>query len=473
MNNRPLVVDLDGTYLLTDTLFETFFFAIIHQPRLIPGIVKSLFSGIPSLKLFLAERVSLDYRLLPRNPEVVTLIDSAKREKRQVFLATAANSVIASQFSEFFDGVWASNSSTNLKGDNKAKVLLNEFGEKGFDYVGDSNPDKKVWSHSHTAYLVGKASKHTDWAEGAESVVVFGRDDSLFSNLIKEVRPHQWAKNILIFAPLIAAGLLSNLASTFTVIIAFLAFCCVASANYIINDLVDLENDRSHSRKRYRPIASGKLSIPTASGISLLLFVIAGTLSAILGSELFSATLILYCFLTAIYSFKLKKIAIVDAVTLGILYTLRIVAGAVVLNLPATFWLLTFSLLFFFSLALMKRFSELYDSLVGEKEQKIKGRGYQPTDLELVSTLGVSSGIGAILFLSLYLYSGPFAPLFSHFVLLWTIVPIVLLWVSRAWLIAHRGEMNEDPVLFAVKDRFTLIVGLVFVFVFLFAITVS
>lgn len=473
MNKRPLVVDLDQTYLLSDTLVELITHVLFHNPKLIPGMVRNLFLGKTKLKTFLAQRVNLDFKLLPRREEVSELIHEATSQNRKIILATASNKLVADNFSADFDEIFASKLELNLKGKNKAALLLEQYGPQGFDYVGDSSADKEIWKYSHTAYLVGKASNHPQWASGSQQIVLVSSSNSFIRSVYKQLRPHQWVKNILIFFPLVAAGLISNFPAFLTVLFAFVAFCAIASATYIINDLVDLENDRNHFSKKKRPIASGGLSILTAMGVSFFLIFFAAILVIFLNSIGFASTLLIYAVLTVLYSIRLKKIAIVDAVTLGILYTLRIVAGATVLGLPATFWLLTFSLLFFFSLALMKRFSELFELLSKQKTKAIKGRGYISSDLELVSTLGVASGVGAILFLSLYLYSGPFAPLFSHFVILWTIVPIILLWISRAWLIAHRGEMNEDPVLFAVKDKFTLVVGFVFVSIFLFALTVG
>lgn len=473
MRSRPLVVDLDGTYLLTDTLLESIIYVLFHKPSLLLGMFLSLIKGKVVLKSFLAERISIDVNSLPRRPEVVELVRTSKSAGKKIYLATAAHSVIADQLTSEFTAVFSTNSERNLRGAEKNRLLVKEFGKAGFDYVGDAFPDNEVWKNSHTAYLVGKAAKHSSWANGAVEVVRLAPNRSSLKALIRELRPHQWVKNILIFFPLIAAGLITNFPALLTVLLAFVAFCSIASATYIINDLADLENDRNHISKKMRPIASGNLTILASLLASVSLIALAAGLVVVLNSIGFASTLLIYAVLTVLYSMKLKKIAIVDAVTLGILYTLRIVAGATVLGLPATFWLLTFSLLFFFSLALMKRFSELFELLSKKKSKAIKGRGYISSDLELVSTLGVASGVGAILFLSLYLYSGPFAPLFSHFVILWTIVPIILLWISRAWLIAHRGEMNEDPVLFAVKDKFTLVVGFVFVSIFLFALTVG
>ena len=473
MQKRPLVVDLDGTLLLSDTLLESLIFVLFHRPSLIPAVLLNLFKGKSSLKDLLTSNISINISRMPKRKEVEDLISEAKNDGRVVVLATASHEIVAKQLSESFDEIFATNKDINLKGTAKSEVLVNQFGSRGFDYVGDALPDKQVWNNCHTAYLVGKASTHPSWGKGAAEIQLLPSSRNITTELFRELRPHQWVKNILIFFPLIAAGLITNFHALSTVFLAFVAFCAIASATYIINDLADLENDRNHISKKNRPIASGNLSILSSLVASVVLVALAVGLVVFLNSIGFTSTLMIYAVLTVLYSMKLKKIAIVDAVTLGILYTLRIVAGATVLGLPATFWLLTFSLLFFFSLALMKRFSELFELLSKKKTKGIKGRGYISSDLELVSTLGVASGVGAILFLSLYLYSGPFAPLFSHFVILWTIVPIILLWISRAWLIAHRGEMNEDPVLFAVKDKFTLIVGFVFVSIFLFALTVG
>lgn len=459
MNQRPLVVDLDETYILTDTLFEAITKLCFHSPTLIPSLIANAIKGKIALKRFLSLNIQLDMQLLPKREEVDLLIQEARTKDRNVILATATHSVYAESFSENFDRIIASNDETNMKGNEKASTLVQAFGDRGFDYIGDSKADKVVWDHSHDAILVGRAGRNPKWGAGGQNLHVIPDGRSLTKSLIRELRPHQWAKNVLVFAPLIASGLLLDIHSFVTVSLGFLAFCFVASATYVLNDLADLENDRAHKRKKTRPLAAGSLPIPMGWFAMLVLFALAVGTSLVINTWSFWVSIASYCVLTIAYSIRLKKIVLVDAIALGILYTLRIIAGAAALNMPTTFWLLTFSLLFFFSLSLMKRFSELADLAVSGGQPKIKGRGYKPDDLQLVSSLGVSSGIGATLLLALYFYFGPAAGQFKHNLALWATIPLVLLWISRAWLIAHRGEMHDDPVLFALKDKTTLAIA--------------
>jgi 4-hydroxybenzoate polyprenyltransferase len=364
----------------------------------------------------------------------------------------------------------ASDENTNLKGHKKAEHLLSLFGDKGFDYVGDSTADLAVWKHSRHAYSVSRnrflrhrIEKMTEFRDLSQS------QQSLISSLGKSLRAHQWVKNLLLFIPLFATHQFTNVIDIKAVLIAFVSFSLAASAIYLVNDVVDISHDRQHATKRFRPIASGQLSIPVAliaSGVLLLV----GFLLSLTLTLSFVMTLVLYVALTFAYSLGLKKLAIIDVVVLAALYTLRIVAGAFAISAPPSFWILTFSMFLFLSLALMKRYSELYQAVSKNSEGNVGGRGYSSKDLEYVSTLGVSTGLISVLVFMLYVNDSDISQLYTSPLILWLSGPLMLLWISRAWVIAHRGNMNDDPILFALKDWQSYVIAFLFFVVFYVAL---
>ena len=289
------------------------------------------------------------------------------------------------------------------------------------------------------------------------------------SALLKEMRIYQWVKNCLIFVPLLAAHQLTNLLGWAQALIAFLAFCFCASAVYLLNDLVDISNDRLHPRKRFRPFAAGHLSLLTGwmlwPGLLLLSFILA---ISFLPSA-FTYVLSVYFLITLAYSFVLKRYAILDVLLLAGLYTIRILAGAVAVSVPVSFWLLTFSMFLFLSLAFVKRFSELRTAQEQGYAGKLAGRGYAPDDLEVVSMMGVAAGYLSILVLAFYIQDSYTAVLYRTPQIIWLACPLLLYWISRTWVITHRGNMTDDPIIFAIKDRTSWIVAACFALIFILA----
>jgi 4-hydroxybenzoate polyprenyltransferase len=270
------------------------------------------------------------------------------------------------------------------------------------------------------------------------------------------MRPHQWVKNILVFAPLFLSFQFLNIASIIQAFLAFSAFCLTASGLYIVNDILDIEADRAHPTKRNRPFASGRLSKSWGVSQSIVVLFLAFAIASYLNSK-FLAVLIIYAIISASYSFKLKQVVLLDVSLLAVLYTLRIIAGTFAVSLDLSYWLIVFSIFIFTSLAMVKRVSELYNLKIQGKEEA-GGRGYTVQDHEIMSALGAASGFVSVLVLALYIHDPLTAERYRHPEWLWMIVPSILYWVGRVWIIAHRGQMDEDPVVFAVKDKVSYLI---------------
>ena len=277
--------------------------------------------------------------------------------------------------------------------------------------------------------------------------------------IFKAIRIHQWVKNLLLFVPFLLAFRQAEPARIFDLVQAFFAFSFLASASYLVNDIVDLESDRQHATKSQRPIASGALSVKQAALLILGLLASAILLAWSLPVE-FQIVMAIYLLLTLGYSFLFKSIAVVDVLVLAGLYTVRIIAGIFAAGVEVSYWILVFSMFFFLSLAMVKRYSELYNLRLRE-EDSIHGRGYRASDIEFVATLGAAAGYIGVLIIVLYIHDPLIAEKYAHPFWLWAIFPAMLYWISRIWLIAHRGEMNEDPVLYAIHDVPSYLVGAV------------
>jgi 4-hydroxybenzoate polyprenyltransferase len=379
-------------------------------------------------------------------------------------LATASHRALAEQVAKHlhvFDEVLATENGTNLKSDAKAQALVDRFGDGGFDYVGNDWPDLQVWARSHQAHVVDAPAALLRRAQAQGNVgQIFDSDmASPWMAMLKAMRLHQWMKNLLVFVPLMAAHQYADAPRDVLALMAFVVFSLTASSVYLLNDLADVQDDRHHARKRNRPFASGALSLITGWVAWPVLLLVAVVLSALFMPVLFSVSLGVYFVLTVAYSLQLKQLAVVDVLTLAALYTMRIIAGAAAIDVAVSFWLLLFSMFIFLSLALIKRYSELKVARDAGKSGALRGRGYEPDDLELVSSLGGSSGFIAVLVLALYIQDGQAAHLYATPQLIWLACPVMLFWISRAWLIAHRGRMHDDPIVFALKDKVSWGVG--------------
>ena len=466
-HNKILVVDLDGTLIKTDMLYESFWSAFSRN-WLVPYMAaKTLLTGKIQLKSYLAANADIDVSVLPYDETVVNYINDYRAKGGRVALVTATHRQLADKIASYlgiFDEVFGTCDNENLKGATKAKFLSETYGKGGFCYMGDSPADLPVWSDSGKIVTVNVNN------------LVFRQTNSMgkpiehlktvnFSwyTYFKALRPHQWLKNSLIFLPMLSAhNLDSN--SLLNSCWAFLAFCLIASSVYVLNDLLDLQPDRLHPRKRLRPFASG--AIPIANGnILALLLLCTGFLIATLLGWIFALTIGTYYAITLAYSLILKRKIILDICVLTGLYTLRIVAGGIATNIDLSVWLLAFSLFFFLSLAATKRQAELVD-LLQRNEKLSSGRGYQAHDLPIISMISFTAGYISVLVLALYINSENVIALYGAPKLLWGICCILIYWLTRISMMTHRGLMHDDPVVFAITDRisqicFIAILGLI------------
>ena len=467
------MVDLDGTLTLTDTLHESVLALVRISPFMLFLIPIWLAKGVAYLKLKVAENSVLDVTTLPYNVPFIDWLKEQKASGREIVLCTAANELIAhSVFKhfDFFDDVIASDEYINLKSANKRKALDGKYGEHGYDYAGNSSADVEVWDGASQAIVVNANARVLAKATKVASVSeTFPSENPSLSVWLKALRVHQWLKNLLLFVPLLAAHQFGNFQSLATLTLAFISFSLCASSVYIINDLLDLESDRRHPRKKNRPFASAKLPISLGVAVAPLLIGSSVTLGAIVGED-FLVILLLYLSLTVAYSLVLKRVALVDCLTLATLFTVRIIAGAAAVSVTLSFWLLAFSVFIFLSLALVKRYAELKVQ-IQEGKSYAHGRGYIVSDAPLLQTLGVSSGYISALVIVLYVRSEDVVSSYAEPLAIWLVLPILLFWVSWVWLKAERGEMHDDPIVFAAKDKASLAVAALTLVVFVYAAT--
>lgn len=469
----PLCIDLDDSLLRSDLLFEAFAHSLRYEPQMAVGfVVRLLRDGKAAAKTWLADRGSFQVALVPVHHDVVDFIrHQVEEKKRDVYLVTASPQKwadLAGARVGMFKECIGSDSNRNLKGARKAQYLVDRFGKGGFDYLGDSEADFEVWRKSRAAYVVSSEESFVRRVKDIVPVegVISGRKPYSLRLLAKSLRVHQWIKNILIFLPVVAAHMIGNFGICWHAMLAFLSFSCAASTVYLLNDLCDLESDRQHRTKHTRPLASCELRIQDALILAPSLIVISFALAASL-SGLFVLLLIAYLVMTTLYSFWLKRRAMVDIVVLSGLYTTRIVAGASATAIPVSTWLFSFSMFFFFSLACAKRYGELASK--DEAETQVPGRGYYYGDRELIGLLGVSSAVTSVLVLALYVTAQEVVRLYSHPALLLLTCPLVLLWISRIWLTAFRDQLDDDPIVHALQYKGSYIIGTAFFIILLSA----
>jgi 4-hydroxybenzoate polyprenyltransferase/phosphoserine phosphatase len=460
----PLVVDLDCTLVRTDTLHESLLALMRNSPREVFHLFSWLREGRAQLKECLAQRANLDVETLPLNSDLITWLHEQKANGRRIVLATGANTSVAigvAQRVGIFDEIFSSHGTHNLTGTQKAAALQARFGERGFDYIGDSQKDIVVWAHARQAILVGAPAKVSRQARAVcEVAQVFPAPSRGPRVWIRMLRAHQWLKNLLLFTPFLAAHQATNARQILHLGAAFIAFSLCASAVYLANDLLDLESDRRHPRKARRAFASGNVPLWVGALLAPTLLVTGVALATFVGTT-FLQWLLVYVVITGAYSLGLKRIAIIDCLVLAMLYTLRVIAGAAASHTPLSFWLLAFSIFLFLSLAFVKRYAELQLHIVEGKDEA-HGRGYTTSDAPIVQLLGVASGFAAVLILALYLDSTTVHDLYKSPQIVWGAVPVMLYWVSWLWLKAHRGEMHDDPLVFAVREPESVIAGVIF-----------
>ena len=455
----PLCVDLDRTFTHTDLLIESFLVLIKTNPLYLFMCFVWLLKGKAWLKAQIAQRVAMDVSVLPYNADLLQYLRQEKALGRDLYLCTAANWALAQRVADhsgLFSGVLASSEGLNLSGSKKAAALIERFGDHGFDYCGDAKTDLPVWSHARRAIVVGNKRVAAAAAKVNTSIVFLEQKRDFLKLVLKEMRVHQWVKNLLIFVPLLASHRFTDFSKITEAVLAFASFSLCASSVYLLNDLLDLDADRRHMRKCRRPFASGQLDV--SFGIALSAILLCGSLAlTLLLPAKYALVLGAYFAATLAYSFVLKRFMLIDVFTLAALYTVRIVAGGVANDIPLSFWLVLFSGLLFLSLAMVKRYTEL-DAMVRNGKTSAAGRGYLTQDVMILCAFGTASAYAAVLVLALYMNSPEVKILYHHQQPLWVLFGLLLYWVSRIWMLAFRGQMNDDPIVFAIKDRVSLIV---------------
>ncbi len=482
----PLCVDLDGTLVKSDTLYDSTLVLARQRPADLLRLPGWLLQGKAALKQHIASAVTLDVTHLPYNRELLQYLQQQHAIGRPIYLATAADADTAQRVSNhlgLFTGILASDGALNLAGHNKLAAFRQQFGDN-FAYIGNALPDLPLLQNCQQPMVANPTAGLRAALRSARITPVrtFKEQATPLRAWLKALRIHQWAKNTLIFLPLLLAHAWAPALLAATAV-AFLSFGLCASATYIVNDLLDLEADRQHPHKRRRPFASGDLSALTGVAVVLLFLAaslvlalllprVVATISpslALINPYKFVQWLGIYLFTTLAYSLRLKRTVLVDVIVLSGLYTIRILAGATATGVAVSTWLGGFSIFFFLSLAFVKRFSEL-ESLRERGGASISGRGYHVADIEQLRSFGTASAYASVVVLTLYISNLDAAQLYSHTKRLWLLVPVLLLWLSRLWLLASRGQLDEDPVVYAITDRRSLLLGLLVVIIVLISL---
>lgn len=460
-----LCVDLDGTVLQGNLLWESLLALLGKHPWYVFLLPIWLARGKAALKREIARRAQLNASTLPLREDVVAYLREEKTRGRKLILATGSDEMLASGLADslnLFDYVLGSDGKTNLIGENKRRRIKEELGERGFDYAGNSAADLPIWEAAQSAILVGPSPRLLHTVQKTQTVSgVFEERKWRWSSVVEALRPLHWTKNLLVFVPLVMAHQFANREKLDDALIAFASFSLCASGVYVLNDLLDLEADRLHPLKKARAFASGDL--PLWIGLLLSPLLLAGGLTVAAGhSWVFFATMVVYAAATTLYSTYAKREPIVDVLLLTALYLLRILGGGVATDVPVSPWLLAFSMFFLLSQAFTKRHAELLGTPADESGSLAPSkRNYIARDTDLVRQFGVTSGYLSVLVLALYINGREVTSLYRHPQLIWLACPLLLFWISRLWFIANRGQMHEDPVVFATRDPVSYLVGLI------------
>lgn len=470
-NIHLIFVDLDGTLIRTDLFFEAAIKLIKRNPLNIFRLALWILQGRAIAKDHVARRVELNVEDLPYETPLIDYLREKKSQGRRIVLATASHRIYAEKIAahlDLFDDVIASDAGRNLKGVKKLAAIRECAGDAAFVYAGDSPADRPIWKEAISNIFINAPARDVKRAETlAKAEKTITRDQSLIRSFIKEMRIHQWAKNALIFVPLFTSHTYQDLTHLLAAVIAFISFCLCASGVYFLNDLLDLDADRSHASKRFRPLASGALPLQAglfgAIGLPLAAFFLAWQFLPLY----FFSILALYFFITNAYSFFLKSISTADVMTLALLYTLRVIAGAAAAGVQLSSWLMAFSIFIFVSLAYLKRYIEI--AALDQSAGRAPGRGYSAGDSETLFSLGAASATTSVLVMALYIQSPEITRLYHNPDMLWVLCLIILYWNNRIWLGARRGKISGDPVVFAIKDNVSRALGLAFVAVIMLA----
>jgi len=458
---KPLCVDLDGTLVKSDTLIDSLLVLARTHPFLLLRLPGQVLRGKAAFKAFVAENVALDVTHLPYNRKLLQFLQKEHAHGREIYLATGADSRLAQRIADHlgvFSEVLASDGTHNLTGVRKLASLRDRFGSGAFVYIGNDTPDLPVMAGAAES-MVANPSRRLRMKLRAQGIIpshAFDERSQPLRSLVKALRPHQWAKNLLILLPPLLAHN-HSIRLLMATLLAFFCFCCVASGTYLVNDLLDIEADRRSPKKRLRPFASGDMA-PASGLVAIVLLIGIGFAAAQFLPFAFSFWLFIYLASTLLYSLYLKRIALVDVVVLSGLYTLRLLAGGAAASTPISHWLAGFAIFLFLSLAIVKRFAELENLRMTGMQLK-NGRGYLMSDIEQIRAFGTSSAFAAVVVFANYISGPDVIALYHHPVRLWLIVPFMVLWLCRVWLLASRGELGEDPVAFALTDAASLAMG--------------
>jgi 4-hydroxybenzoate polyprenyltransferase len=448
----PLVVDLDGTCVKTDLLLEYLLALLRKSPRYLFLLPFWLAKGRSHFAREVVRRASLDVSLLPYRLELLDYLKQQRAQGRSIVLATRNDAQLTWQLADYlmlFDETLASGNSPK---ESQRDRLVRRFGEKGFDYATSGRSEIAILTSARRVILVHPSLRaEMSVARVAQVDRIFEARGQQKMDYLKPLRPRHWLKNVLVFAAVFAAHRFDETALLGKALVAFVALCCCASSGYLLNDLFDLAADRHHPRKRFRPFAAGDL--PLSYALSLIpLLVLVGCIMGAMVSPLCVAMLLAYFVLTVTYSLYLKRVALLDVLVLAGLYTLRVMVGSAAVAIWPSPWLAAFSMFLFVSLAFVKRYSELL-TMRNVDGEAARASGYEAGDAELLAAKGTASGYLAVLVLAFYITSGPAHILYSRHQLMWILCPLLLYWIGRMWLVAHRGQMGDDPVLFATSDR--------------------
>ncbi|HZV98906.1 MAG TPA: UbiA family prenyltransferase [Methylophilaceae bacterium] len=454
----PLCVDLDGTLIKTDLLLESFLVLIKRNPLYIFQCLLWLLHGKAYMKAEIAKRIKLDITLIPYNELITSYLYEEHQRGRKLYLCTASDRLLANEVAKhlgYFSGVFASDGRYNVSGTNKAHVLKHQFGDDGFDYIGNSYDDVPVWKAARKAIVVGNQGIAGAAFKVNTNTTVFEHQGFSLKKALKAMRVYQWVKNILIFIPLLTSHRFTEASAVMYSVIAFFSFSLCASSVYLLNDMLDLEADRRHARKRHRPFAAGHLSLSIGMVMTVALLLSSLGLALLLPPK-FTLVLGAYYVLTLAYSFKLKKMQLVDVFALAGLYTSRVVAGGAAAAITLSSWLVLFSITIFLSLAIVKRYTEL-DAMLRNGGTSAAGRGYLTQDLGILRSFGVAAGYLAVVIMAIYTNSPDIKLLYRHQSGLWGVFALMLFWISWMWMHAFHGKMHDDPIVFALKNRTSLL----------------
>lgn len=461
-----ICVDLDGTLVQTDTLYELFILALKQNLLLIFLVPLWLLKGKAHFKARLSARMELRPETLLYNESVLDYINQKRASSASVYLVSASNQRVIDSIATYlgvFNGAYGSDETRNLKGMAKTEFLNSTFGEKNYTYIGNDNHDLHVWESSASAVVVSNSNRLIDKVRqiNKDVHVLPAPYKAGVKSYLRLMRPHQWVKNVLIFVPLILSHLVFDADKVFTAAFGFVLFSLAASGIYVFNDLLDISNDRMHPTKSKRPLASGELPVINGAILGIVLWSVSLSLSFIFFEYLF-LLIVAYIAANFLYSLLLKRLVLIDAFALAGFYIARIIIGAIITKVSLSFWLVTFSLFAFFSLALVKRYIEI--TLFTGDADNLKGRGYNKEDELITTILGVTSGLIAVLVLALYIHDENTRSMYSHLDWLWIPIPALLYWISRVWLLAHRRVLADDPISFAIKDKMSYFVLIVILF---------